>query len=159
MEEEKIFRNYIVSPKRGTYRESDKKSECIFCSVVKKLDRQLPVLIKTVPVITAFDHSFLVVNEYPYVPKGHVLIVTKRHIKNIDELNEKEIDEIFKVVIPRVKNALEKRNIYVRSASPRVLAEEADSAYKNVDVVVDVSHKVGIATKIARLIPLAVAKG
>jgi tRNA-splicing ligase RtcB len=58
-----------------------------------------------------------------------------------------------------VRRALEKRKIYVRSTSPRVLAEEADAAYKNVDVVVDVSHKVGIATKVARLIPLAVAKG
>lgn len=58
-----------------------------------------------------------------------------------------------------VRYALEKRKIHVRSASPRVLAEEADPAYKNVDVVVDVSNKVGIATKVARLIPLAVAKG
>jgi len=40
-----------------------------------------------------------------------------------------------------------------------VLAEEADPAYKNVDIVADVSHKVGIATKVARLVPLAVVKG
>jgi len=58
-----------------------------------------------------------------------------------------------------IKKALEKRGIYVRAASPIVLAEEADPAYKNVDVVVDVSHRVGIATKVARLVPLAVVKG
>jgi tRNA-splicing ligase RtcB len=40
-----------------------------------------------------------------------------------------------------------------------VLAEEADLAYKDVDVVVDVSDKVGIATKVARMVPLAVVKG
>jgi tRNA-splicing ligase RtcB len=40
-----------------------------------------------------------------------------------------------------------------------VLAEEADPAYKNVDMVVDVSDKVGIATKVARFVPLAVVKG
>ena len=58
-----------------------------------------------------------------------------------------------------IKAALEKRGIVIRSASPMVLAEEADPAYKNVDVVVDVSDKVGIATKVARLVPLAVVKG
>jgi tRNA-splicing ligase RtcB len=58
-----------------------------------------------------------------------------------------------------IKTALEKRGIVVRAASASVLAEEADLAYKNVDMVVDVSDKVGIATKVARLVPLAVVKG
>jgi tRNA-splicing ligase RtcB len=58
-----------------------------------------------------------------------------------------------------IKQALEKRGIYVRAASSVVLAEEADPAYKNVDVVVDVSDKVGIATKVARFVPIAVVKG
>jgi tRNA-splicing ligase RtcB len=58
-----------------------------------------------------------------------------------------------------VKRSLEQRGIVVRAASAVVLAEEADPAYKNVDIVADVSHKVGIATKVARLVPLAVVKG
>jgi tRNA-splicing ligase RtcB len=58
-----------------------------------------------------------------------------------------------------IKKALEQRGIYVRAASAIVLAEEADQAYKNVDVVVDVSDKVGIATKVARFVPIAVVKG
>jgi tRNA-splicing ligase RtcB len=58
-----------------------------------------------------------------------------------------------------IKKALEQRGIHVRAASSVVLAEEADPAYKNVDVVVDVSDKVGIATKVARLVPIAVVKG
>ncbi|MCX8150028.1 MAG: RtcB family protein [Candidatus Bathyarchaeota archaeon] len=58
-----------------------------------------------------------------------------------------------------VKTGLEKRGIVVRAASNMVLAEEADLAYKNVDVVADVSHNAGIATKVARLVPLAVVKG
>jgi tRNA-splicing ligase RtcB (3'-phosphate/5'-hydroxy nucleic acid ligase) len=58
-----------------------------------------------------------------------------------------------------IKTALEKRGIVVRAASSMVLAEEADFAYKNVDVVADVSDKVGIATKVARLVPIAVVKG
>ena len=58
-----------------------------------------------------------------------------------------------------IKAALEKRGIVVRAASTQVLAEEADSAYKNVDVVADVSDQIGIATKVARLVPIAVVKG
>ncbi len=58
-----------------------------------------------------------------------------------------------------VRRSLEQRGIAVRAASAVVLAEEADPAYKNVDMVADVSHKVGIATKVARLVPLAVVKG
>jgi tRNA-splicing ligase RtcB len=58
-----------------------------------------------------------------------------------------------------VRTALEKRGIVVRAASSSVLAEEADLAYKNVDVVADVSDRIGIATKVARLVPIAVVKG
>jgi tRNA-splicing ligase RtcB len=58
-----------------------------------------------------------------------------------------------------VKKNLEERGIVVRAASTVVLAEEADPAYKNVDRVAEVSDKVGIATRIARLSPIAVAKG
>jgi tRNA-splicing ligase RtcB len=58
-----------------------------------------------------------------------------------------------------IKRALEQRGIYVRAASSVVLAEEADPAYKNVDVVAEVSDRIGIATKVARFVPLAVVKG
>src|SRR5512136_2547639 len=58
-----------------------------------------------------------------------------------------------------VKVGLEKRGVVVRAASSSVLAEEADPAYKNVDIVADVSDKIGIATKVARLVPIAVVKG
>jgi len=58
-----------------------------------------------------------------------------------------------------VMRRLESKGIAVRCASLRVLAEENDPAYKEVDLVAQVSHKVGIATKVARLVPLAVVKG
>ena len=58
-----------------------------------------------------------------------------------------------------VKKALEQRGIIVRAASQVVLAEEADPAYKSVDRVVEVSDKIGIATRVARLVPLSVVKG
>ena len=58
-----------------------------------------------------------------------------------------------------IKQELEGRGIVVRAASSLVLAEEADPAYKNVDNVVEVSDKAGIATKVVRLVPLGVIKG
>jgi tRNA-splicing ligase RtcB len=58
-----------------------------------------------------------------------------------------------------IKKGLEQRGIYVRSASSVVLAEEADPAYKNVDAVAEVSDRIGVATKVARLVPIAVVKG
>src|SRR3972149_1910691 len=58
-----------------------------------------------------------------------------------------------------IKAAVEKRGIVVRAASASVLAEEAEPACKNVDVVAEVSDRIGIATKVARLVPIAVVKG
>jgi tRNA-splicing ligase RtcB len=58
-----------------------------------------------------------------------------------------------------VKKALEQRGIIVRAASVVVLAEEADPVYKNVDRVVEVSDNLGIATRVVRLLPIAVVKG
>ncbi len=54
---------------------------------------------------------------------------------------------------------MESKGIIVRSDSTETLIEEADEAYKNVDEVVEVSHAVGIATKVARLVPIGVIKG
>jgi tRNA-splicing ligase RtcB len=58
-----------------------------------------------------------------------------------------------------VKQELAKKSILIEAASWRGISEEAPKAYKDVDSVVEVSHRVGIATKIARLVPLGVVKG
>jgi len=59
----------------------------------------------------------------------------------------------------QIEKDLNKRGILVRAASMQVLAEEADPAYKDIDRVARVSHDVGIATMVARLVPLGVTKG
>ena len=51
------------------------------------------------------------------------------------------------------------RGIYVRGESMKVLAEEAPDAYKDVDQVVDVTHRGGISRKVARVVPMGVMKG
>ena len=58
-----------------------------------------------------------------------------------------------------VKRQLEQRGIQIRAANIRVVAEEAPGAYKDVDRVAEVSHRVGIATLVARLVPIGVTKG
>ena len=58
-----------------------------------------------------------------------------------------------------VRKSLESKGIYIKSLTKDGLVEETPDAYKDVDAVVDVSHSLGIATKVARLIPLGVIKG
>ncbi len=58
-----------------------------------------------------------------------------------------------------VKKDLESRGIQLRAANVRVIAEEAPGAYKDVDRVAEVSNRLGIATFVARLVPLGVTKG
>jgi tRNA-splicing ligase RtcB (3'-phosphate/5'-hydroxy nucleic acid ligase) len=58
-----------------------------------------------------------------------------------------------------VRKSLESKGIYIKSLTKDGLVEETPDAYKDVDAVVDVSHSLGIATKVARLVPLGVIKG
>jgi tRNA-splicing ligase RtcB (3'-phosphate/5'-hydroxy nucleic acid ligase) len=72
--------------------------------------------------------------------------MSRSHAKRIHTLDE-------------VKRKLESRGIYVRSMTKNGLIEETPDAYKDVDMVADVSHNIGIATKAVRLVPLGVIKG
>lgn len=58
-----------------------------------------------------------------------------------------------------VKQTLEDRGILLESASRKGVTEEAPGAYKDVDIVAEVSDRVGIASKVCRLTPIAVVKG
>jgi len=59
----------------------------------------------------------------------------------------------------QIKNELEKRNIFIKSASWKGLSEEAPAVYKDVDEVVRVSHEAGIGKLVAKLVPFGVLKG
>ncbi len=58
-----------------------------------------------------------------------------------------------------VQKRLEVRGIYIKALTKEGVVEETPEAYKDVDAVADVSHRVGIATKVARLVPIGVIKG
>jgi tRNA-splicing ligase RtcB len=57
------------------------------------------------------------------------------------------------------KQLWEKNNIYVRATKPKVVAEEAPDAYKNVDDVVQSVQEAGISDVVVRLRPIGVVKG
>jgi len=54
---------------------------------------------------------------------------------------------------------LQEKGIEVRAASMSSLSEEAPGAYKDIDRVVEVVHRAGLARKVARVRPLGVVKG
>jgi tRNA-splicing ligase RtcB len=58
-----------------------------------------------------------------------------------------------------LRKKLEDEGIHIRAGSLPGLAEEAPQAYKDVDQVIDVVTKAGIASKVARLTPVVVIKG
>ncbi|MFY9462257.1 MAG: RtcB family protein [Candidatus Sungiibacteriota bacterium] len=58
-----------------------------------------------------------------------------------------------------LKQELEKEGIHIAAGSFSGLAEEAPLAYKDVDRVVEVVEKAGIARRVARLKPIGVVKG
>ncbi|NHJ86124.1 MAG: RtcB family protein [Asgard group archaeon] len=58
-----------------------------------------------------------------------------------------------------VRDQLKSEGIHVKSASPKVIAEEAPGVYKDIDSVAAVSDAVGIGKKVVRLKPIAVVKG
>jgi tRNA-splicing ligase RtcB len=59
----------------------------------------------------------------------------------------------------QVIQELEAKGIIVKYQRPRGIVEEAPLAYKDVDSVVEIVDKAGLAKKVAKLIPLAVIKG
>lgn len=58
-----------------------------------------------------------------------------------------------------VKKSLNEKGILIKALTRDGVVEETPQAYKDVDSVVNVSHNLGIATKVAKLVPIGVIKG
>ena len=58
-----------------------------------------------------------------------------------------------------LRRELEAGGIVVRALSARGLAEEAPQAYKDVDRVVEIVERAGLAARVVRLRPIGVVKG
>lgn len=82
----------LWAPWRGKYvKNIDKVKGCFLCHAVKSKDdckSLIPYRAK---------HSFVILNRYPY-NNGHLLIAPIKHVKNLEDLNEKEVNELFLLV-------------------------------------------------------------
>ena len=58
-----------------------------------------------------------------------------------------------------VKKSLNDKGIFIKALTRDGVVEETPDAYKDVNAVVNVSHNLGIATKVAKLVPIGVIKG
>ncbi|WP_101476686.1 RtcB family protein [Candidatus Nitrosotalea bavarica] len=59
----------------------------------------------------------------------------------------------------QVQKTLSDKGIFIKALTREGVVEEAPEAYKDVDAVANVSHELGIATKVAKLVPIGVIKG
>lgn len=89
----KPYEQYLWSPKREEYENTEipEDIDCIFCAQSEGDDR----LTK----LEVYEDDFLMVelNIFPY-NTGHLLVVPKRHVNSLSELEDKERDRLFKMV-------------------------------------------------------------
>ncbi len=85
--------NRMWAPWRKTYlrSSSSKRSGCLFCRLLgDKKDKRNLILFRT-------SHYAVILNRYPY-NNGHLMIVSKRHIACLSQLNDPEKAEFFEVL-------------------------------------------------------------
>lgn len=89
----KPYELYLWSPKRKEYEESSVPDDidCIFCAQAEGDDR--------VSKLTVFEDDFLMVelNIFPY-NTGHLMVVPKKHVNSMTELEDEERNRLFKMV-------------------------------------------------------------
>ncbi len=92
----------LFAPWRIEYINSKKTKDCIFCSLPKEnTDKKNLILYRG-------KLAFAIMNNYPYNP-GHVMVAPYRHVASIENLTEREYQEIFKIVnivLKAIKNRM-----------------------------------------------------
>jgi len=87
--------NPIWAPWRMDYIVGEKSDKCIFCEYATSEKVIEPVLFQT-------KHSYAVMNTFPY-NVGHFLVVPKRHVENIEDLNGEEYADLSELIRNGVK--------------------------------------------------------
>jgi diadenosine tetraphosphate (Ap4A) HIT family hydrolase len=89
----KPYEQYLWSPKRSEYeaKEVPEDIDCIFCAQVDDDER--------VSKLEIFEDDFLMVelNIFPY-NTGHLMVVPKRHVNSLSDLENEERDRLFAMV-------------------------------------------------------------
>ena len=92
----------IWAPWRIKYILGKKSGSCIFCYKISK-DYKRKNLI-----LYEGSHCLVIMNKYPYAP-GHLMVIPKRHLKELGELTRDETVDLFDLVklgISAVQKAL-----------------------------------------------------
>lgn len=90
--------NRLWAPWRIRYIKAKKQKKCIFCSSLKKEQKNY--------VIFRTRHSISILNIFPY-NNGHTLIAPLRHIPEFTKLKEKEVLDLFQT-LNKTKRLLDK---------------------------------------------------
>ena len=72
----------LYAPWRTEYIQGQKIEGCVFCHIVKNLDKD-----EELGVLYRANHSFVVMNKYPYSP-GHFMVIPNEHIDNLENLDQ-----------------------------------------------------------------------
>ena len=90
----------LWAPWRIKYVQEKKTKGCIFCRVYReKKDKKNFILFRT-------KHCYAVLNTFPY-NNGHIMIVSNRHVKSLEDLGDQEILDMNKSLI-KIKAVLKK---------------------------------------------------
>ncbi len=87
------------------------KEDCIFCKIIKG----------EIPAYKVYEDDFVVafLDIYP-ATKGHTLVVPKKHVERLKELNEEELKKFWsgvKKVIEKIEKLSEDYNIIINQGS------------------------------------------
>lgn len=86
----------IWAPWRMVYIGGDRDDGCVFCDKAASAeDEQNLVLLRG-------EKTFVMMNLYPY-NNGHLLVMPKRHVGEMEDLNEEEMMELFQMTRKMVK--------------------------------------------------------
>lgn len=80
----------IWAPWRAEYIQAEKNSVCIFCAAPEKKTEEGLVLYRG-------NTSVVMLNKYPY-NGGHILIAPLRHVARLEELNDDEGADMFRLM-------------------------------------------------------------
>jgi ATP adenylyltransferase len=81
----------VWAPWRIKYILGEKTNRCIFCI------RKTKGYKKRCFILTESKHSFVILNKYPYTA-GHLMVVSKRHVPDLDGLSKDELNDFFLLV-------------------------------------------------------------
>lgn len=85
----------IYNPERGAYmdqtHEKPQTKQCPFCAQLEEHKDAENFILKR------YEHISIFLNRFPY-QYGHMLIIPKRHIANLEDLTDKEYTELFHLI-------------------------------------------------------------